>query len=105
MVNKPGRPKSKVRKDHVMLNIESKLNAYLDSLKKDGLNKSKLVNDLIRSHYLGELCPLCYDSKGGKPNCDSCGEPAYRCFNEACTGRDSLTWRRCRCDYEAFYGF
>ena len=90
---------------HVMLNLERKLNIYLNEDPK--INKSALVNSLLRKHFEGKLCPGCYSPNIVHHTCQKCSAAYIVCKDEEQPGGveyiHKLT-RTCQCTVREMYG-
>jgi len=83
---------------HVMLNLERKLNKQLNADPK--INKSALVNKLLRKYFEGKLCPKCYGGVIRTRNCKKCNEPSIACRNKGC----KVQTKTCECTWEEVDG-
>ena len=90
---------------HVMLNLERKLNKYMNEDPK--INKSALVNSLLRKHFEGKLCPQCFTPNIVHHNCEKCSAPYIVCKDEERPGgveRIHKLTHTCQCTVGEMYG-
>jgi len=90
--------------DHVMLNLERKMNKKMNEDPK--INKSALVNKLLRKHFAGELCPHCFTANIAIFNCNKCDKPYTVCKDETdyTDGGLEKVYRNCDCSPREMYG-
>ena len=87
---------------HVMLNLERKLNKQMNA--DPDLNKSALVNRLLRKYFEGKLCPHCFTPNIVHHTCRKCNEPYIVCKDEAKPdGREFIPSRNCECTLKEMY--
>ena len=67
---------------HVMLNLERKLNKQMNA--DPEINKSALVNKLLRKYFEGKLCPRCFGDVIRMIKCEKCAVEWIACRNEGC---------------------
>ena len=88
---------------HVMLNLERKLNKQMN--KDPDLNKSALVNKLLRKHFEGKLCPHCFTPNIVHHTCRKCSAAYIVCKDEEEPGGvEAITSRDCDCTMREMYG-
>lgn len=89
--------------DHVMLNLERKLNESMNNDPK--INKSALVNKLLRKYFEGKLCPRCFTPNIDHHKCQKCSAPYIVCRDEEKPGGfEAITFRSCECTVREMYG-
>ena len=104
MNKRPGRPPLPYKTDTITVNIRREYNEYMDKLRSTtGLNKSKLLNELLKAHYEGKLCRHCYRDSTVNTECNSCFTAAVVCIEEGCRGARFEYFRRCTCSFKEFY--
>jgi len=62
---------------------------------KNKMNKSRLVNDLLRKYFEWELCRWCLGGVIHVGKCEKCGEPWVRCDDSECM----RTSHKCDCNW------
>jgi len=87
---------------HVMLNLERKLNKQLNADPK--INKSALVNKLLRKYFEGKLCPHCFTPNIVLYNCNKCNKPYIVCEDETPKGGLEKVYRNCDCTPREMFG-
>jgi len=87
---------------HVMLNLERKLNKQMNADPK--INKSALVNGLLRKHFEGKLCPHCFTPNIVRYNCDKCDKLYTVCLDETQPDGREKVYRTCKCTFQEAYG-
>lgn len=89
--------------DHVMLNLARKMN---ESMNNDPqINKSALVNGLLRKYFEGDLCQHCYSANINHHKCRRCSKPYIVCRDEEKPGGvEAITTRNCECTQREMYG-
>jgi len=89
---------------HVMLNLERKLNKQLNADPK--INKSALVNKLLRKYFEGKLCPHCFTPNIVRHKCNKCKKPYTVCKEETDYSDGGLekVYRNCDCSPREMYG-
>jgi len=87
---------------HVMLNLERKLNKQLNADPK--INKSALVNKLLRKYFEGKLCPKCFTPNITRYNCNKCDKPYIVCEDETPKGGLEKVYRNCDCSPREMFG-
>jgi hypothetical protein len=88
--------------DHVMLNLERKMNEAMNDDPK--INKSALVNSLLRKHFEGKLCPHCYTPNITHYKCNKCDQPYIVCEDETPDGGVEKVYRNCQCSAREMFG-
>jgi len=89
--------------DHVMLNLERKLNESMNNDPK--INKSALVNKLLRKYFEGKLCPRCFTPNIVRHKCEKCSGAYIVCKDEEKPGGvEAITFRSCECTVREMYG-
>jgi len=90
--------------DHVMLNLERNMNEAMNDDPK--INKSALVNGLLRKHFAGKLCPHCYTANIVLYNCNKCDKPYTVCQDETdyADGGLEKVYRNCDCSPREMFG-
>jgi len=91
---------------HVMLNLERKMNKQMNA--DPEINKSALVNGLLRKYFEGKLCPHCFSPNIIHHKCRKCDAPYIVCEDESLAdGREFLprTRERCDCTVREMYGY
>jgi len=89
--------------DHVMLNLERKLNESMNNDPK--INKSALVNELLRKYFEGKLCPRCFTPNIDHHTCQKCSGAYIVCRDEEKPGGfEAITFRSCKCTVREMYG-
>jgi len=83
---------------HVMLNLERKLNKQMNADPK--INKSALVNGLLRKYFEGKLCPKCYGGVIRVGKCEKCDALVITCRNKGC----EIQTKDCKCSWEEVDG-
>jgi len=90
-----------------MLNLERKLNESMNNDPK--INKSALVNKLLRKYFEGKLCPRCF-TPSFTPNivhhkCEKCSGAYIVCKDEEKPGGiEAIAFRSCECTLREMYG-
>jgi len=88
---------------HVMLNLERKLNKQMNADPK--INKSALVNKLLRKYFEGKLCPHCFTPHIVHHKCQRCSAAYIVCKDEEKPGGvEAITSRGCECTVREMYG-
>jgi len=91
---------------HVMLNLERKLNKQMNA--DPDLNKSALVNRLLRKYFEGKLCPHCFTPNIDHHTCRKCNAPYIVCKDESNLdqpgGVEFIPSRGCECTLKEIYG-
>jgi len=80
--------------DHVMLNLERKMNEAMNA--DPDINKSALVNGLLRKWFEGKLCPKCYGGVIRVGKCEKCDAIMITCRNKGC----EIQTKTCECSWE-----
>ncbi len=88
--------------DHVMLNLERKMNKQMNADPK--INKSALVNGLLRKHFEGKLCPHCYTPNIVRYNCNKCDKPYVVCKDETPLDGREKVYMNCKCTFQEVFG-
>jgi len=88
--------------DHVMLNLERKMNKQMNADPK--INKSALVNGLLRKHFEGRLCPHCYTPNIVRYKCNKCFTPYIVCEDETPKGGREKVYMNCKCTFQEVFG-
>ena len=83
---------------HVMLNLERKLNKQMNA--DPEINKSALVNKLLRKYFEGKLCPRCFGDAIRMTECKKCAVEWIACRNEGC----KVQTKRCKCSWDEIDG-
>jgi len=78
--------------DACMMLIRREIN---DWMIKNKMNKSRLVNDLLRKYFEWELCRWCLGGVIHSGKCKKCSEPWVRCEDPECM----RTTKSCDCTY------
>ena len=86
--------------DACMMLIRREINEYMIDQRKNGLNKSRLVNDLLLKWYEHKLCRWCLGGVIHTRNCVQCKEVRIFCDDDKC-GRTTMF---CNCDGADFHG-
>jgi len=87
---------------HVMLNLERKLNKQLNADPK--INKSALVNKLLRKYFEGKLCPHCFTPNITRYNCNKCAKPYIVCKDETPLDGREKVYMNCKCNFKEVFG-
>jgi len=78
--------------DACMMLIRREINEWMI---KNKMNKSRLVNDLLRKYFEWELCRWCLGGVIHVGKCEKCGEPWVRCDDSECM----RTSHKCDCNW------
>jgi len=70
--------------DACMMLIRREVNDYMNEQKKNGLNKSRLVNELLFKWYEHKLCHYCLGEVIRSRKCLQCEEIRIFCEDEKC---------------------
>ena len=86
-----------------MLNLERKLNESMNNDPK--INKSALVNKLLRKYFEGKLCPHCFTPNIVHHKCEKCSGAYIVCKDEERPGGvEAIAMRSCECTLREMYG-
>jgi len=80
--------------------IRREINEYMIDQRKNGLNKSRLVNDLLLKWYEHKLCRWCLGGVIHTRSCVQCKEERLFCDDDKCM----RVTRFCDCDWSGGNG-
>ena len=93
--------------DACMMLIRREVNEYMNEQKKNGLNKSRLVNELLFKWYEHKLCHYCLGGVIHSGNCGKCKAPYVICENPGTKCQDKcfpFCGEKQNCTWDELYG-